>query len=324
MVISMIHEGQVWVLRSAYDELGAQFKLQKEAHIETRTVLCKDIERLEAQFPAGMKHCTIVFKSCDKGHGRLTATNWIDSGCPTCQREELEAKLDAANKCAEIADARIFDLQAELSLTEHDLTEHKKEIVRLNLGYKTLPADLEAKLATAEKEIDEVQNCNEPGCNNPRLGVCIDHLEVYQADQKRISELELKAQGVCKGCPDVALKVGLEVALAARKRDYDLLWQQSRERIIALEKQHKIDDGLLVLYAAQRDEARAEVGRLTTIIDIAKEAVGNGWNPIWELEAVQPVRKLRNISVAEIVEKLAIDLDVAVEIKKHFDHWKKV
>jgi hypothetical protein len=51
------------------------------------------IAALTAQLPDGMKHCTIVFKECDKGHGRLTATNWIDHGCDTCRIAALTAEL---------------------------------------------------------------------------------------------------------------------------------------------------------------------------------------------------------------------------------------
>jgi hypothetical protein len=36
------------------------------------------------RLPAEMKECTILFKECEKGHGRLTATNWVDHGCPWC------------------------------------------------------------------------------------------------------------------------------------------------------------------------------------------------------------------------------------------------
>jgi len=56
---------------------------------------CKDslIETLQAQLPAEMPGCTILFKECEKGHGRLTATNWIDHGCGTCTLESLQAQL---------------------------------------------------------------------------------------------------------------------------------------------------------------------------------------------------------------------------------------
>ena len=51
---------------------------------------------LERQLPDGMKHCTIVFKECDKGHGWLTATNWVQHGCPTCALEDRHKALAAA------------------------------------------------------------------------------------------------------------------------------------------------------------------------------------------------------------------------------------
>ncbi len=53
-------------------------------------ILEQRIKELQAQLPSGMKHCTIQFKECEKGHGYLTATNWIDHGCPACRIKELE------------------------------------------------------------------------------------------------------------------------------------------------------------------------------------------------------------------------------------------
>lgn len=44
-----------------------------------------------AKLPDGMKHCTILFRQCEKGHGWLTATNWVDFGCPTCERDAVRA-----------------------------------------------------------------------------------------------------------------------------------------------------------------------------------------------------------------------------------------
>jgi len=48
-----------------------------------------EAERLRAQLPEGMGHCTILFKECEKGHGRLTAANWVQHGCQTCEIEGL-------------------------------------------------------------------------------------------------------------------------------------------------------------------------------------------------------------------------------------------
>lgn len=47
--------------------------------------LYKQVVKLKSQLPKGMKHCTIVFKECSQGHGRLTATNWVDHGCLFCR-----------------------------------------------------------------------------------------------------------------------------------------------------------------------------------------------------------------------------------------------
>lgn len=48
-----------------------------------------EIERLQRQLPEGMGHCTIRFLQCEKGHGRLTADNWIDHGCQHCEVARL-------------------------------------------------------------------------------------------------------------------------------------------------------------------------------------------------------------------------------------------
>jgi len=56
------------------------------------------IAELEAQLPDGMKDCTIVFKECEKGHGTLTATNWVQHECATCKIAELEANVKTLRK----------------------------------------------------------------------------------------------------------------------------------------------------------------------------------------------------------------------------------
>lgn len=51
------------------------------------------IEQLLTQLPEGMKHCTIVFKECELGHGRLTATNWVQHECPACNLDKANARI---------------------------------------------------------------------------------------------------------------------------------------------------------------------------------------------------------------------------------------
>jgi aminoglycoside phosphotransferase len=52
--------------------------------------------RLRAQLPEGMDHCTILFKSCKLGHGWLTAINWVQHECPTCEQNRLRVDMLAA------------------------------------------------------------------------------------------------------------------------------------------------------------------------------------------------------------------------------------
>jgi hypothetical protein len=51
------------------------------------------VDSVQKQLPEGMEDCNIVFLKCEKGHGRLTAKNWIDHGCPTCVIDMLKACL---------------------------------------------------------------------------------------------------------------------------------------------------------------------------------------------------------------------------------------
>lgn len=76
--------------------------------------LVAEVRRLRGQLPAGMERCTIVYKKCGKGHGWLTATNWVEFGCPTCERDQLRAKLMEAADYIEQAEAELERLQ-ELS-----------------------------------------------------------------------------------------------------------------------------------------------------------------------------------------------------------------
>ena len=76
---------------------------------ETAAKQAAELERLQAQLPDGMKHCTITFVECEVGHGRLTATNWLDHGCQQCvidrlrerEREALGLILYARDQCHE-------------------------------------------------------------------------------------------------------------------------------------------------------------------------------------------------------------------------------
>ena len=81
----------------------------------------EQIERLNGQLPDGMKHCTIEFLECDKGHGSLSAANWIKSGCKQCEIERLSKdahRLDYLD--AQRGDVTGFDGYGNYCLSAHD------------------------------------------------------------------------------------------------------------------------------------------------------------------------------------------------------------
>jgi hypothetical protein len=57
-------------------------------------------ERLTKQLPEGMEHCTIQFKECEKGHGWLTADNWVQHECGICERDALQKELTVLREFA--------------------------------------------------------------------------------------------------------------------------------------------------------------------------------------------------------------------------------
>ncbi len=84
--------------------------------IRSAAAAADEIAALKAQLPQGMKHCTIVFKECEKGHGWLTATNWVQHDCPTCVAATLKAKLA-------VTEERLAGVKAEVArLTSDNLS----------------------------------------------------------------------------------------------------------------------------------------------------------------------------------------------------------
>jgi hypothetical protein len=47
--------------------------------------LREELAQVKKQLPVEMQSCTILFKECPKGHGELTATNWVHHECLVCQ-----------------------------------------------------------------------------------------------------------------------------------------------------------------------------------------------------------------------------------------------
>jgi hypothetical protein len=64
-----------------------------ETLIERVEALEAECSRLQAQLPSEMQDCTILFVECEKGHGRLTAKNWVGRDCHWCAIEKLKEAL---------------------------------------------------------------------------------------------------------------------------------------------------------------------------------------------------------------------------------------
>lgn len=80
--------------REHCEEMG-DWSFQDEETLVAIVAQSHRIVKLQSQLPAEMQDCTIVFKQCSFGHGWLTATNWIQRECPTCQLNELAANYQA-------------------------------------------------------------------------------------------------------------------------------------------------------------------------------------------------------------------------------------
>lgn len=52
----------------------------------------REFVQVRGQLPDGMEHCTIIFKECEKGHGWLTATNWVQHGMSNLPRRIRRAR----------------------------------------------------------------------------------------------------------------------------------------------------------------------------------------------------------------------------------------
>ncbi len=78
---SLTHESNAWEYKLAADKAEAA------------------LAEVQARLPDGMRDCTILFKECEKGHGWLTATNWVQHGCPHCELAEARRPLEHITRC---------------------------------------------------------------------------------------------------------------------------------------------------------------------------------------------------------------------------------
>lgn len=70
---------------------------------------------MSGRVPPGMEDCTILFKECKKGHGWLTAENWVQHGCLHCRIKELERDVRLAWDNTRLIDKYRMAAEAELA-----------------------------------------------------------------------------------------------------------------------------------------------------------------------------------------------------------------
>jgi hypothetical protein len=111
--------------------------------------------RLESQLPEGMKHCTIVLRQCDAGHSSLTATNWIDHGCPHCRANAL---LERARLFCELANEAREDLN-RLQLSYNEVYDRMTAAERRLVAYdEELAESVKEMLAAKDARIAELDS----------------------------------------------------------------------------------------------------------------------------------------------------------------------
>ena len=89
-----------------YNQLVKDYDEVREQFLEYRGLMEAQRDKLLAQLPETMQHCTILSKRCEKGHAWLTATNWFQYECQQCEFDRLEAERDQLKKL-------VYELETE-------------------------------------------------------------------------------------------------------------------------------------------------------------------------------------------------------------------
>lgn len=124
------------------------------------TLLRAALAEAEARLPEGMKHCTIQYKKCEVGHGRLIATNWVDHGCPWCSLAKAEWERDSARAQCRADIAAIKREIARAERAESDLVDKSRQMAELQeqlhhlFGIEQSRDRAEADLAAAREVIE--------------------------------------------------------------------------------------------------------------------------------------------------------------------------
>jgi len=118
-------------VRRSYIRMAAE----RDDAISERDAALARVGELEKQLPEGMERCTITFHECGKGHGWLSATNWVQHPCQHCERDALKARVAELEEQRAEAEpvAELWAVQYVHRATISDLSvrETKAEALRL-------------------------------------------------------------------------------------------------------------------------------------------------------------------------------------------------
>lgn len=206
-------------------ELMGMLAAQHDVHSADETLaiarrgyaLLKDLQsRLSSvlsQLPEEMQDCTIRFKKCEVGHGRLTADNWIDNGCHQCRLGAVTNERDEARRSARYQRYR-YRCTRKRNKDMHDrlrslgaLYEEAKDTAE---GYETMigwlfrefvPDESKARILELAPVIaDAVSACNhEPGEDCPKHPMTAENQRPVSAEDEAAID---KATGVERQEPE--------------------------------------------------------------------------------------------------------------------------
>lgn len=146
--------GTVESLLTERDNLRAELERvrgERDRHLE------RQVEALRAQLPAEMQECTILFKECEKGHGRLTATNWIDHGCQTCAMEAVQRVRDEFERERDQLHAALMEAKAALADAEREKVKGLHEITKVICTHCCEPMEIPSK-AVLQTQLSQLQD----------------------------------------------------------------------------------------------------------------------------------------------------------------------
>jgi prefoldin subunit 5 len=217
-------------------------------HLTCSSLDCKEpsvgsaVEQLKAErddlarrLPEGMKDCTIRFLKCEKGHGRLTADNWVDHGCYVCQLADAERRATGGQgvaqhyrKYCEEVESFSQEIQAKLAEAERRADTWEAE-EKITAG---LLKDAEQRAENAHKLMRRHRRpTHGPCCTCQVCGLGHDECRCDLDDAiERTEKLERERDDFQAGMGDLAKAMGKLEAQNAELRQSERTLAQQRDK----------------------------------------------------------------------------------------------